>query len=206
MENNSTIAPETTTWHILVVDDDRDVHALTNIVLENIQVYNKKLTIYSVYSEKDACEFIQNNPQINLILLDMIMEDDDSGLNVAKYIRSELKNLKVRIILRSGNSDIDSLNDFVHKFDISDCKIKNELSAKQFRNSIIAAIEEYDDLSEIPTEIIAFDTAENPSIKHIESIEKSLKRLEVSELKEDQRYDLETALESLNQLKGIIDK
>jgi CheY-like chemotaxis protein len=194
------------TWHILVVDDDRDVHALTNIVLENIKVYNRGLQIYSVYSEEEACDFIKENPQINLVLLDMIMENDDSGLNVVKYIRSELKNLKTRIILRSGNSVIDSISDFLQNYDISDCKIKNELSAKQFRSSIIAAIEEYDDLSEIPTEIMTFDTTENPPLKHLNSIEQSLRKLEQSELKQEQRDALEFALDSLNLLKGCIDK
>ncbi len=42
------------------------------------------------------------NPDVAVVLLDVIMESDTAGLDLVEFIRKELKNETVRIILRTG--------------------------------------------------------------------------------------------------------
>ena len=108
--------------------------------------------------------------------------------------------------MRSGNSNIESFSEFISQYDISDCKIKNELSAAQFRKSIVNAIEEFDDLSEIPTEMIEIEKQENSPASYIKSIEENLLDLENTTPNSNQLSLIKEASKSLHFLKGFFDK
>ena len=51
----------------------------------------KQLDFISAYSEAEALKVIKDNPDVAIILLDVVMDQDDSGLKIVKYIRDELK-------------------------------------------------------------------------------------------------------------------
>ncbi|MEL7378082.1 MAG: hypothetical protein AAFN65_14115, partial [Bacteroidota bacterium] len=89
-------------WKILLVDDDPDVHQATKVALKFFTFENRPLLFLSAYSTREAKQLIDANPDVALVLLDVIMESQDSGLQIAKYIREELKNEAVRIVLRTG--------------------------------------------------------------------------------------------------------
>lgn len=44
----------------------------------------------------------QEHPDIAVVLLDVVMETPLAGLELARYVRDELDNILVRIILRTG--------------------------------------------------------------------------------------------------------
>ncbi|HIP55801.1 MAG TPA: response regulator, partial [Arcobacter sp.] len=69
-------------WKILIVDDEPDVHKITKSVLKHFIFEHKEIEFYSVYSGDDAVEFMKNNDNISVILLDVVMETDDAGLKV----------------------------------------------------------------------------------------------------------------------------
>ena len=78
-------------WKILVVDDDYEIHNITNIALSDVKFNGMNLELMHAYSGKQAMEIIEQCPGISIILLDIVMEEDDSGLKLINYIRNTLK-------------------------------------------------------------------------------------------------------------------
>ena len=133
-------------WRVLIVDDDTDVHIVTIAVLNDIRFKNRGLQITSCYSGTAACEFLDANPDISVILLDVVMETDDAGLKVIRHVRETLGNQKVRIILRTGQPGQAPETDVIIGYDINDYKSKTELTAQKLFTTIITALRSYSDI------------------------------------------------------------
>ncbi|NES67487.1 MAG: hybrid sensor histidine kinase/response regulator, partial [Okeania sp. SIO2D1] len=89
-------------WKIMVVDDDLAVHQATKLALKNFVFDGKPLLLLEAFSGSEAKQLILENPDIAFILLDVVMETNDAGLNLVRYIREELNNRRIQIILRTG--------------------------------------------------------------------------------------------------------
>src|ERR1700687_1451520 len=85
-------------WKVIIVDDEHEVHNVTRMVLGDFEFDGKSLEFISAYSETEALHVIRDNPDVAIILLDVVMDQDDTGLKLVKYIREELKYQSVRII------------------------------------------------------------------------------------------------------------
>ncbi|MCB1607781.1 MAG: response regulator, partial [Xanthomonadales bacterium] len=88
-------------WLVLIVDDEPEVHEVTKLVLSGLRFKDRGLDFVHAYDGEDARQKLLQNPQIAVILLDVVMETDDAGLRLVRHIRSELGNELVRIILRT---------------------------------------------------------------------------------------------------------
>ena len=80
------------------------------------------------------------------MLLDVIMETDDAGLDLVEFIRNELKNETVRIILRTGQPGQAPERSVIVDYDINDYKAKTELTADKLFTSLTAALRSYQQL------------------------------------------------------------
>ena len=89
-------------WRIAVIDDDQAVHEGTRFALSDYSLNGQGLEILSAYSAAEGRELMRTHKDIAAVLLDVIMETDSAGLDLVEYIRNELKNETVRIILRTG--------------------------------------------------------------------------------------------------------
>ena len=134
-------------WKILIVDDEIEVHNMTKNVLSNFVFENKQLEFISAFTGQEAIEILKKHNDIAVILLDVVMETDDAGLIVTKKIRKELKNKKVRIVLRTGQPGLAPEKDIIVNYDINDYKEKTELTSNKLFTTIVAAIRSYRDLS-----------------------------------------------------------
>lgn len=85
------------TWKILIADDEEDVHILTKTVLKNFIYKDKSLEFISAYNSEQTLDILRNDEDIVLVLLDVIMESDDAGLQVVKKIRENLNNQYIQI-------------------------------------------------------------------------------------------------------------
>ena len=86
------------------------------------------------------------HPDIAAVLLDVIMETDAAGLDLVEYIRNELKNETVRIILRTGQPGQAPERRVIVQYDINDYKAKTELTADKLFTSLTAALRSYQQL------------------------------------------------------------
>ena len=133
-------------WEMLIVDDEEEVHSITKSVLKKFVFENKALKLFHAYNKKDAIETIKNNPNISLILLDVVMETNEAGLDVVKEVREVLKNDLVRIILRTGQPGTAPEKNIILNYDINDYKEKTELTSTKLFTSVITALRSYKEL------------------------------------------------------------
>ncbi len=154
-------------WRILVVDDDKDVHLMTQFALLNVVFMDRTLELLSAYSGHEAFQKLREETDIALVLLDVVMETPDAGLRLAKQIREELDNHLVRVVLRTGQPGQAPEQRVIVDYDINDYKGKAELTKQKLFTTVIASLRSYDNLLTIERskqELLAF-TAENNDLK-----------------------------------------
>jgi response regulator RpfG family c-di-GMP phosphodiesterase len=139
------------TWIALIVDDDPGIHAITRTVLRDLTYENRTLEFLSAYSRKEAESILENNGNIALVLLDVVMEEDDSGLRLVRYIREELNNNLTRIILRTGQPGKAPSQRVIIDYDINDYEEKTDLTAQKLYTTVIASLRNYRDLESLDT-------------------------------------------------------
>jgi response regulator RpfG family c-di-GMP phosphodiesterase len=139
------------TWKLLIVDDEEEVHLLTRLVLKNFEFEGRGLTMSSSYSGAGARQILRDDPEIAIILLDVVMEREDSGLQLVRYIREELGNKNVRIILRTGQPGQAPEQEVVSQYDINDYKAKTELTAQKLFTTVTSALRSWRDIQSIVT-------------------------------------------------------
>jgi CheY-like chemotaxis protein len=133
-------------WKVLVVDDDREIHNITRIALADVKFNGMNIELLHAYSGKQAQEMIQQCPDLAIILLDVVMEEDDSGLKLINYIRNTLKNMFVRIVIRTGQPGQAPERKVIFDYDINDYKEKTELTSQKLFSTIIASLRSYDNI------------------------------------------------------------
>ncbi|WP_432735934.1 DUF3369 domain-containing protein [Maridesulfovibrio sp. FT414] len=133
-------------WKILIVDDEEDVHSTTRLVLDDFQFEGAGLEFISAYTAQEALEIMNTEPEIAVILLDVVMETNHAGLELVRNIRGELKNRMVRIILRTGQPGQAPERKVILEYDINDYKHKAELTAQRLFTSVLSALRSYRDI------------------------------------------------------------
>jgi signal transduction histidine kinase len=147
--DDSGTAPETSSarkWKIAVIDDDAAVHEGTRFALSDYNLNGQTLEILSAYSAAEGRTLMRAHPDIAAVLLDVIMETDAAGLDLVEYIRNEIKNETVRIILRTGQPGQAPERRVIVQYDINDYKAKTELTADKLFTSLTAALRSYQQL------------------------------------------------------------
>jgi signal transduction histidine kinase/CheY-like chemotaxis protein len=133
-------------WKIAVIDDDQAVHDGTRFALSDYSLNGQTLEILSAHSAAEGRALMRAHPDIAAVLLDVIMETDVAGLELVEYIRNEIKNETVRIILRTGQPGQAPERRVIVQYDINDYKAKTELTADKLFTSLTAALRSYQQL------------------------------------------------------------
>lgn len=133
-------------WLILIADDDEQVHKVTELALTNVEVQGRPLRFIHAYTGREAFLKVQQNPGIVLILLDVVMESDDAGLQLVRRIRDELGNDTVRIILRTGQPGYAPELEVIQHYDINDYKLKSEFTRTRLITAITTTIRSYEQI------------------------------------------------------------
>ncbi|WP_440053872.1 DUF3369 domain-containing protein [Pseudoalteromonas sp. T1lg65] len=141
-----TVPEKSGTWKIVIVDDEPEVHAVTKLALSDFEFQNKRLEFLSAYSGEEAKKLIEAHPDAAVVLLDVVMETDDAGLQVAKYIRETAKNNHIRIILRTGQPGQAPERQVIVNYDINDYKSKTELTAQKLFTVVMSSLRSYRDI------------------------------------------------------------
>ena len=136
-------------WQVLVVDDDAAVHEVTRLVMSGFEMDGRLIEFSHCYSGTEARELLAKRKDIALILLDVVMESDQAGLELVRYIREEIKNLQVRIILRTGQPGQAPEEKVIRDYDINDYKEKTDLTRRKLITVFYAGLRAYRDLMRI---------------------------------------------------------
>ena len=133
-------------WRILVVDDDADVHSTTTFALANVEMQGRPLVFLHAYSAHQAYEILARESDIAVVLLDVVMERADAGLQLVRRIRDELRLHDLRIILRTGQPGYAPEMDAIRGYDINDYRTKSELTRTKLYTTVAAAIRSYEQI------------------------------------------------------------
>lgn len=130
-------------WKILVVDDDEDIILFTTTVIKSLKYLDIGLDIVVAESEEKAKALLLLNSDIVLLLTDICMVDGESGFRLVQFVREELNNSNMRIILRSGKFVGKEMHDIVEKYDINDYISKIHVDQHKLFISVYIALRSY---------------------------------------------------------------
>lgn len=142
----SKLKPSKQPWKILIVDDEISVHQVTSLALQDFEFADNGLEFLSAYSAREAMVVLREHQDIALILLDVVMETDQAGLQLVKFVRETLNNHSIRIILRTGQPGAAPERQVIAEYDINDYKEKTELTANKLFTAVYSALRTYRDI------------------------------------------------------------
>lgn len=156
MTEVSTKKESTKFWRILVVDDDEAVHQVTKLVLADAEIEHRKLEIISVFSSEEAKGLLSKDNDFCMAFVDVVMETDHAGLELVDWIRNELKNQAIRLVLRTGQAGNAPESRVIRDFDINDYKEKTDFTSNKMVTTVYAGIRAYRDIMTIQRSLDAF--------------------------------------------------
>ena len=134
---------------MLIVDDDEQIHAVTKMVLSDFSFRDRPLQFLSAHSGREGYAVIAANPDLAVIFLDVVMETETAGLDLARDIRGVLGNEYVRIILRTGQPGQAPERRVIVDYDINDYKEKSELTSQKLFSTMVTTLRSYKDIMTI---------------------------------------------------------
>ena len=180
-------------WKVMVVDDDQAVHHKTKKAFHDFEFESRPIEILSAYSEREMKTLLDEHQDTAVILVDLEMEKQDSGLTAVKYIRHTLKNAIVRIILQTERQNEAPAESIIIQYDINGYKVKPEATSLDMLTSIVTALRSFRDL-----------TALAHSEKNLIRINQQLDR-EIKERKETETALLQSEAKTRSILNAIPD-
>jgi len=162
-------------WKIIIADDQDEVHSVTKMALRNFLYEGQKIEFLSAYSGEGAKRLIVHNPDAAGILLDVVMESDTAGFDVVKYIREDLRNDIMQIVLRTGQTGQVPEHKVMVNYAINDFKSKTELTAAKLVTSMTAMLRNFQLANTI--QLLNHELTNELSERKI--VEKALKESEV---------------------------
>jgi signal transduction histidine kinase/CheY-like chemotaxis protein len=141
--------PNAGAWVIAVIDDDPAVHDGTRYALASYTLDGRGLEILTARSAAEARVLLAERRDVAVVLLDVVMETDNAGLDLVDYIRRDLRQETVRIILRTGQPGQAPERRIIVDYDINDYKAKTELTADKLFTSLTAALRAYQQLKRL---------------------------------------------------------
>ncbi len=143
------LLPGTSSWTVLMVDDDRDVHDATLMSLQGLQIEGRDLHFLHAYSSAEARRLLIDHMDVAVMLLDVVMETEDAGLRLVQDVRNDMELANLQIILRTGQPGFAPEIETIQKYAINDYRTKTELTKVRLYTSLTGAIRTYQHLEEM---------------------------------------------------------
>ncbi|MBF0337609.1 MAG: hybrid sensor histidine kinase/response regulator [Nitrospirae bacterium] len=152
-------------WKVIIVDDEPEVHRATRATLVDFVFQERQLHFVSAFSAKEARQVIKDNADVSVIILDVVMESEQAGLSLVRYIRQELGNKHVRILIRTGQPGIAPEKSVIVDYDINGFLDKGDLTIQRFYTAIITCLRSYCDIRQLEETNVALKVEMERRIK-----------------------------------------
>lgn len=145
-------------FRVLIVDDSKTIHSEIKSAIKNLTIENKGVSIDDAYGYEEFKSTYEPN-KYALVMTDLVMEEEDSGMKVINYIRHVANDSKTRIILMTANPEKVPQELLIRDCDINSYIEKKSMNEFSLKLTVISLLKAYKD-------IIAFEKAIN-SIEHV---------------------------------------
>ena len=136
-------------WKVIVADDEPDVHRVTQFALQGFKFEGAGIQILSAYSAAEAMTLVAANPETAILLLDVVMETENAGLEIVHRIRDELGNKRIRIVLRTGQPGKAPEAQVIAQYDINDYREKTEMTGLRLTTVMHSCLRAFRDITTI---------------------------------------------------------
>ncbi|MEQ8395084.1 response regulator [Thalassobaculum sp.] len=143
--NSNEAAP----WRIVAVDDDPLVHSTTRFLMSDLTFRDRPIEYHAATSSDEAIRLLRDGAEPAVILMDVVMDRPDAGLQLASLIREDLGNSASRIIIRTGQPGYAPQRHVVERYDINDYLEKSRLDSDRLLTSVQVALRGYDQFSRL---------------------------------------------------------
>lgn len=138
-------------WNILVVDDEPDVLSVTKLALRDVSVYGIPLKIHPARSKAEAIELLHTELAIDgfkegsmaVALIDVVMENNQAGLELCDYIRNDLDNQVSQLFIRTGQPGVAPERDVIDQLDISGYFTKVEMTEQKLYTFVKTGVRQW---------------------------------------------------------------
>ena len=130
-------------WPVLIVDDDAAIHVVTKLALEGFVFQSRPIEWLSAYSAAEGRAIMAARQDIALVLLDVVMETDQAGLELAREIRDGLHNRTTRIVVRTGEARQHPLT-VLDQYEIDDFQMKTDLTFERMGILVKSSLRTFD--------------------------------------------------------------
>ena len=138
-------------WNILVVDDEPDVLAVTKLALRDVKVYGLPVRIHTAASKAEAIELLKGplalqgstEPIVAVALIDVVMENDQAGLELCNYIREEVNGYSTQLYIRTGQPGVAPERTVIDSYDISGYFTKVELTEQKLYTLVKSGVRQW---------------------------------------------------------------
>lgn len=128
---------------LLIVDDDPEVLLATKMCLKRERYRDRRFAISTAASGQEAVEAVRQDPNIAVVIIDQIMEEDTAGLEACRRIREELGLSRPRLILRSGLAMATDIPKELESLDLTAVLPKGEMTPESILQQVSEALDAY---------------------------------------------------------------
>ena len=149
-----------TPWRVLVVDDDEEVFLVTEMTLRRSRVDGAPLELVYASDSAKARHALQASGPFSVALVDVVMDTPTAGLDLCRWIREQLRDPDIRLLVRTGQpggaSDETKLSE---EYDIHDFLAKTETTGRALTTRVAGAVRAWRDLARARAESAALRLA-----------------------------------------------
>ena len=136
-------------WNILIADDDKNIHKIKVNPFFQEEILGKPINFISAFTKEDAFRILEDrHNEISVILFDIILTEGN-GIDVIEYIRNDLGNEKIQIIIRSDASIDFSKREITDNYIIHDYIDDDDKTDGKLYFTIKSAISTYNDIKKL---------------------------------------------------------
>jgi two-component sensor histidine kinase/CheY-like chemotaxis protein len=132
-------------WKVLIVDDDRDVRLVSELALRGLAVDDRPVSLLFAANAAEARVLLADHDDIAVALVDVVMESQQAGLELVRWIRGELGNWWVRLVVRTGEPGSAPEARVMADHELHDYLAKSETTARRLVSCVTGALRAWRD-------------------------------------------------------------